>query len=251
MTRLCVSKKTYWLSLRVCRTPVPLFRGGGRAQRVVCGGGAPAQCATGCAAQRVVRGGGGGGRAQRVVRLCAGGGGRAQRVVHGGVCATGCARGGGGGRAERGGRARRVVRLCAGGGGGVRNGLCMGGGVRNGLCMGGGRAERVVHGGGGAGVRNGLCAGGGRCAQRVVRGGKDKMSSAGVALMPLSHVRLKSRHAKKSRMSSKSSFRSPHPPQVFCTCFFGSMSVSCTPMLEREIVITSKPSELEGGSLRP
>ena len=28
MTRLCVSKKTYWLSLRVCRTPVPLFRGG-------------------------------------------------------------------------------------------------------------------------------------------------------------------------------------------------------------------------------
>ena len=29
MTRLCVSKKTHWLSLRVCRTSVPLFRGGG------------------------------------------------------------------------------------------------------------------------------------------------------------------------------------------------------------------------------
>ena len=28
MTRLCVSKKTHWLSLRVCRTSVPLFRGG-------------------------------------------------------------------------------------------------------------------------------------------------------------------------------------------------------------------------------
>ena len=29
LTRLCVSKKTHWLSLRVCRTSVPLFSGSG------------------------------------------------------------------------------------------------------------------------------------------------------------------------------------------------------------------------------
>ena len=114
---------------------------------------------------------------------------------------------------------------------GVRNGLCTGGAlrinslsgavctgrVRNGVCArstacaqrrvckrGGGPAWQVA-------CAQGLVRGGGR-AQRVVRGGKDKMSSAGVSLLLLSHVRLKSRHAKKSHVSS--SFRSPRPPQV-------------------------------------
>ena len=48
MTRLCVSKKTHWLSLRVCRTSVPLFRGKGggrgREKRTVKGRGEGGTC---------------------------------------------------------------------------------------------------------------------------------------------------------------------------------------------------------------
>ena len=156
-------------------------------------------------------------------RVCKRGGGPAWQVA----CAQGLVRGGGG----WGERATGCARGRGEGVGGVRNGLCAGargraqrvvhpggegvGGVRNGLCAGGGgRAQRVVHPGGGGCATGCARRGGGGCAQRVVRGGKGKMSSAGVSLLLLllSHVRLKSRHAKKSHVSS--SFRSPRPPQV-------------------------------------